>query len=320
MAVSSMSAPLVERGRVHVDGDQRFRVVDHDRAARRQRHRARVRGFDLVLDLEAREKRHVVVIALHLREVVGHHDVHEGARLIMDFGRIDENFADVRLEIVANRANDEARFEINQHRRTSDAALRRRFDRAPQLHQVVQIPLQFFRRTADSRRARDDAHAVGQVELRHRFAQFLPLVAFDPARHAAAARVVRHQDEVASGKRDEGGECRALVAALFLFDLDDEFLAFAQRVLDAGGAHVDAVTEILAGDFLEWQKTVAVLAVVDETGFERRLDAGDDSLVDIAFALFAPGGFDVDVDEFLPIDDGDAQFFLLRRIKQHAFH
>ncbi|MDQ0623954.1 hypothetical protein QFZ39_003164 [Paraburkholderia graminis] len=78
--------------------------------------------------------------------------------------------------------------------------------------------------------------------------------------------------------------------------------------------------EILAGDFLERQKTVAVFAVVDETGFERRLDAGDDALVNVAFALFAPGGFDVDVDEFLPIDDGDAQFFLLRRIEQHAFH
>jgi hypothetical protein len=65
---------------------------------------------------------------------------------------------------------------------------------------------------------------------------------------------------------------------------------------------------------------VAVFAVVDEARFERGLDAGDDTLVDVAFALFAPGGFDVDVDQFLTIDDGDAQFFLLRRVEQHAFH
>ena len=63
----------------------------------------------------------------------------------------------------------------------------------------------------------------------------------------------------------------------------------------------------LAGDFLERQEAVAVFAVVDEARFERRLDTGDDTFVDIAFALFAPGCLDVDVDELLPIDDGDAQ-------------
>lgn len=32
---------------------------------------------------------------------------------------------------------------------------------------------------------------------------------------------------------------------------------------------------------------------------------GDDIFVDIVFVLFVFGGFDVDVDEFLFIDDGD---------------
>lgn len=94
----------------------------------------------------------------------------------------------------------------------------------------------------------------------------------------------------------------------------------SRSVLDARGAHVDAFLEVLAGDFLERQEAVAVFAVIDEAGFERRFDAGDDALVDVAFALFAAGGFDIDIDELLPIDDGDAQFFLLRRIEQHAFH
>lgn len=295
-------------------------MVDHDRAARRQRHRARVRGFDLVLDLEAREEGHVVVIALHLADVVGHHDVHERARLIVDLGRVDQDFADVRLEIVPDRSDHEARFEVDQHRLAGVAALRRRLDRAPELQQVVQVPLQFLGAAADARGAGDHAHAVGDLQLRHRLAQFLALVALDAARHAAAARVVRHQHEVAAGERDEGGKRRALVAALFLLDLDDQLLALAQRVLDARGAHVDAFLKVLAGDFLERQEAVAVFAVIDEAGFERRFDAGDDALVDVAFALFAAGGFDIDIDELLPIDDGDAQFFLLRRIEQHAFH
>ena len=42
------------------------------------------------------------------------------------------------------------------------------------------------------------------------------------------------------------------------------FLAFAQRVLDAGAADVDAGLEVAAGDFLERQEPVALAAVVDE--------------------------------------------------------
>ena len=61
-------------------------------------------------------------------------------------------------------------------------------------------------------------------------------------------------------------------------------------------------------------------AVVDETGFEGGFDAGDDTLVNIGLALFASGSFDIDVDQLLSIDNRYAQFFLLRGVKQHAFH
>ena len=37
-------------------------------------------------------------------------------------------------------------------------------------------------------------------------------------------------------------------------------------------------------------------------------------------ALFLGGRFDVEVYEFLAIDDRDAEFLGLRRIEQHAFH
>ena len=67
-----------------------------------------------------------------------------------------------------------------------------------------------------------------------RVAQLVAVLALDAARDAAAARIVRHQHQVAAGERDERGQRRALVAALVLVDLDDELLAFAQRVLDAG--------------------------------------------------------------------------------------
>jgi hypothetical protein len=78
--------------------------------------------------------------------------------------------------------------------------------------------------------------------------------------------------------------------------------------------------EVAAGDFLEGQEAVALGAVIDEGGFEAGLDAGDDALVDVALALLLVGGFDVEVDQLLTIDDRDAQLFGLRRIEQHAFH
>ena len=194
------------------------------------------------------------------------------------------------------------------------------FDGAPQLEQVVEVPLQFFGAAADAGGARDDAHALRQLELVHRLAQFLAVLALDAARDAAATRVVRHQHQIAAGERDEGGERRALVAALFLLDLDDQLLALGQRFLDGRAADVDAVPKEAARDFLERQEAVAFLAVVDEAGFERGFDAGDDALVDVGLALFATGGLDVDVDQLLAVDDRDPQLFGMGRVEQHALH
>jgi len=140
------------------------------------------------------------------------------------------------------------------------------------------------------------------------------------ARNPAAARVVGHQHQVPPGQRDERRQRRALIAALFFFHLNDQFLALGQRVLNARRARIHPVLEILAGNFLERQETVALFPIIDEAGFQTRFDAGNDAFVDIAFALFLSSGFNVQIDQLLAIDNGDAEFFLVRRIEQHAFH
>ncbi len=150
--------------------------------------------------------------------------------------------------------------------------------------------------------------------------QLVPVLALDAARYAAATRVVRHQHEVAPGKADEGGERGALVAALVLLDLDDQFLAFIESVLDPRAADVDAGLEILAREFLEGKKSVPLGAVVHERGFEAGLDPGDETLVDVAFSLFFCGRFYVEVYEFLAFDNSDTEFLGLCRIKEHALH
>ena len=244
---------------------------------------------------------------------------HELLRLLVNRLGVDQQFADVRVEVVADRADHQAGFLVDQV--GAALQLRRVLDRMPQLQQVVHVPLQLLGRAADARGAGDDAHAVGHFEAVDRVAQFVALLALDAARNAAAARIVRHQDEVAPGQRDVGGQRRALVAALVLVHLDDQFLAFPDLVLDPRTCRIAVtVAEEVAGNFLERQETVAVGAVVDEAGFERRFDAGDDCLVDVALALFLGCGFDVEVDEFLTIDDRHPEFLRLGGIEQHAFH
>ena len=244
--------------RVHVHGNERFGVVDHDRAARGQGNRTRVGGLDLVLDLKARKERRFVAVALHARHHVGHHVRHELAGLIVDVVGINEDFTDVGLEVVADGANDEIAFLNNQERRRIGAlqglAVAHRLGRvvanraalvvdgvlvlgssgfadgAPELEKVVEVPLELFNRAADARRAGDRAHACGEVELIHRFAQFLTLFTLDAARDAASARVVGHQNEITAGEADEGRQRGTLVAAFFLFDLNDQLLPFGDAL------------------------------------------------------------------------------------------
>ena len=334
--------------RVDVDRDERFGVVDHDRAARGKRNRARIGRFDLMFDLEARKERDVLVVALDAVDHVGHDVRHELPRLLVDFVRVDEDFTDFGLEVVADGANDEVRLfddeegrgvgalerlavhdgRVDERGRLAAVFFRDEFvlglgglgDRLPELEEVVQVPLQLFGAAADPGRAGDHGHARRALEAFHRGAQFLTLFAFDAARDAAAARIVRHEDEIAAGEADEGRERSALVAALFLFDLNDDFLAFFDGFADRAGAHVDAFLEVGAGDFLEGEEAVALFAVVDEARFKARFDAGDDALVDVGLAGFAAGRLNVDVDESLPVDDAHTRFFGVRGVEKHTLH
>ena len=65
---------------------------------------------------------------------------------------------------------------------------------------------------------------------------------------------------------------------------------------------------------------MAIFAVVDKAGFQRWLDPGDHGFVNVAFTLLAAFDFNLVVQQFLAIHNGQAFFFHLRGINQHAFH
>ena len=243
---------------------------------------------------------------------------HELLCLSEDVVGVDQDFADIGLEIVANRPYDQAAFLVDQERALLAAC--GAFDRRPQLQQIVQVPLQFFLASADRRCARNQAHPGRDLKLIHHLAQFGALVALDTTGDTASTRVVGHQHQIAACQGDVGRERCALVAALVFFDLDDEFLTHLEPVLRPGLALSVATGEVAAGNLLERKKSVTLRAVIDEGGFEAGFKAGDHRLVYVALAFFLGGRFDVKVDQPLAIDNRDAEFLGLRRIEKHAFH
>ena len=295
-------------------------MVDHDRATGGQAHLALEGRFDLRLDLVAREQRHAVFVAFELALVVRHHLADELQRLVKGAFVIDQDLADIRAQVVADRADDDVAFLVDQEGRSTVGG--GVFNGRPQLQQVIEVPLQLFVVFADAGSAHDQAHALGDFQLAHGLAQFAAILAFDAARYAAGARVVRHQHQVATSQREEGGQGCALVAALFLLDLDDDFLAFLECFLDARSLarFLRFIGEVAAGDFLHRQEAVAFGAVVDEGGFQAGLDAGDASFVDVGFFQFPAGNFDVEIEKFLAINNGHTQLFRLSCVDQHPFH
>ena len=88
--------------------------------------------------------------------------------------------------------------------------------------------------------------------------------------------------------------------------MNDEFLAFFEGILDARGSDINPFLEVAASDFFERQKAVSLFAVIDKACLKTGFDPGNNTFIYIAFALFASGGFDVKVNELLPVNDSNA--------------
>ena len=222
---------------------------------------------------------------------------------------VDQHFADVFGEIIAQRARDRIAFAKDQAGRCQG---QHRFDDLVPLHfEVVEIPLQLGGGATDASRAHDGAHTVGDDQIIHDLLHLIALFAFNTARYAAGARVVRHQHQEAPRKADESGERGAFVAALFLFHLHDDVLAFTKDVAHVGARALGLPVEPVARDFLQRQEAVALSAIVYEARFERGLDARNFTFVDVRFFLFAGREFYRKVIELLAVDQRNTQLFLL---------
>ena len=67
-----------------------------------------------MLDLETREQRNIVLVALDDVNAVGHDRAHEGTRLLVDLVRVDQDLANVGVEVVTYGAHHQAALEVDQ--------------------------------------------------------------------------------------------------------------------------------------------------------------------------------------------------------------
>ena len=278
------------------------------------------RGLDLTFDLETAEQRHPAFITVHPACALRHHLSDEVLGLLIHIRIIDEDLVHVLAEIVTDCADDDVAFLVDEKR--SRPLVHRCLDRAPQLEQVVEIPLQLFLRLSDPRRTHDKPHTYRNFEGAQRLAQLCPILALDASRDPARPRIVGHEDEITSGKAWKSGKRGSLLAALLLLHLHEKLQPFRKSILDGHGLTGIGLLlgVVLACDLLERQEAVPLRPVVDERGFEAGLDPCDLRLVDARFALAARGDLDVEVVEALTIHHRDPALLGLGRVDQHSFH
>ena len=59
---------------------------------------------------------------------------------------------------------------------------------------------------------------------------------------------------------------------------------------------------------------MTICAIVNENGFETGLDPSDSGFVDVGFSLFAGLVLYIQINQFLPIDDGNTQLLWMSRV------
>ena len=64
-------------------------MVNHNRTARRQWNGTRVGRLNLVLNLETRKERNIVLVAFDAWQVIRHDDRHKGLRLLKNVVGVD---------------------------------------------------------------------------------------------------------------------------------------------------------------------------------------------------------------------------------------
>ncbi len=266
---------------VHVDRDQRLGDADDDVAAGFQTHDRIEHPVEIAFHLVPREQGQRVGVLLHVLGVGRHDHLHEVLGVAVARLALDQDFVDLAVVEVADRALDQVAFLVDLGGR--EGFQRQLPDLLPQPLQVFVVALDLRLGALGARGADDQARAFRYVELGRDLLELLAVCRLgDLAGDPAAARGVRHQHAVAARQRQVGRQRGALVAALFLDHLDqhdlpdlDDFLdlvAARTRLLAARTARLlDLFLDVVGLDVLDG---VVVLGLFRLVLVERNLGLG----------------------------------------------
>ena len=217
--------------RVDVDRHQGLGGVDDDIATRFELDDRLVHALQLRFDAETLKQRHIVGIFDDLGGMPRHQHRHEARGIGKAFGAFDEHLIDVAMINVADGALDQVRILVDQRRRRTGQRLFADF--VPQPRQIIEIAANIFGTALQAGGPHDGAHALWQPQIAHDRLQALPVGDIgNLAADAAAMRGVGHQHAITPGQAEIGGQRRALAAALFLDDLDQQHLAAVDDFLN----------------------------------------------------------------------------------------
>jgi len=197
--------------------------------------------------------------------VARHQHFHERLGGLVAVAAVDQHLVDVARVEVADRALDEVALLVDEGgggRFEGEFA-----NLVPEAQEIFEIALDLGLRALAAGGAHDYAHAFRHFEIAHQILEAAPVGhAGDLARHAAAARRVRHQHAIAAGEGDVSGERRALVAALFLGHLHQHDLAAFDDLLNLvvavrPGAALGRLFDLVAAQGLDGDAACAALGV-----------------------------------------------------------
>ncbi len=100
--------------RVHIDGDKRFCLVDHQISAGLQSDLRVMDGVHLLFDLIALEDRHRVVIFLHALHMAGNQHLHLRAGFLVGVLALDQHLVNLAGVEVADRALHQVAFLVDE--------------------------------------------------------------------------------------------------------------------------------------------------------------------------------------------------------------
>ncbi len=189
---------------------------------------------------------------------MGHYLSDKALCLFKRFFAINQEFANIASEVIAYRSQNDAVFLIQKRR--CALAFSCSVNRLPELREIVEVPAHLIFATSHTRGAHDNTHTVWNFECRKCCSQCVSIFAFDASRDSPSSGIVWHQHHVSTGETDKGREGGAFIAALFLLDLYENFLAFLYLLgdVEATVRICRFVLEVFARYFFEWQKAVAL--------------------------------------------------------------